>query len=126
MAIEELLGKFLELLVTGTYLAQVAGLVLVVTQFLKFFYGKITTTPIDGNAARYLTLAVQVLFWGIYVFLKSRGMETQFFDWAKALEGILGNLGSILLPAIVTSVGVDRAYNALHARNVPGFHKSAK
>ena len=118
---DELFAKLLDLITTGTYLAQVAGLVLIVTQILKGFWTAIGKTPIEGDAARWLTVLVQVIFWGVYALLQSRGLDGQFTQWAKTIEAIW----NILFPAIVTGYAANRSYNILHANAVPGFHKPA-
>ena len=121
--------KLIELWNTGTFLAQFATLVLLVTQFAKAIISavyKITNGKelvLTGDAARYLTLIVQTIIWSLFIFFQARGAEQQFTDAATMFQNILNALTPLLPAIVVTGVAASEGFKVLSSRKVPGFHK---
>ena len=133
MELSELLQRLLELVQSGTYIAQLAAIVLIVSQLAKraieLAVRAWKSNPefvIDGTAASMLVLAVQVLFWAGYVISKQAGVETQYNDFVKVVEGVLTALAPILLPAVVTNVVASQGFKQVKKLGVPGFRSAAK
>lgn len=102
-----------------TFVPLAVGLVIVVTQILKSVF------KWDGSRAALAALGVQVVVWVVYSYFKARGMDVQFEQWTKALEGILTALASVLFPAVVSSLATKSVYDRATARKAPGFRGKA-
>jgi hypothetical protein len=112
--------RIVALLTDITFVPVAVGLVLVITQILKSVF------KWEGSRAAVAALGVQVVVWVVYAILKSRGMDAQFEQWSKALEGILTALASVLFPAIVSGLATQNVYERVTEKEVPGFRgKSA-
>lgn len=124
---QDLLNQLLNTLSDGTTLVKFAALLLVLTQFAKPIVTAIVHATgnkdfvIEGDAARYLTLAVQVVVWVLYVFFQQRGQEQQFTDLATVIQGILNSIAPLLPAAVATNLAASAAYNYLNYKSVPGF-----
>lgn len=125
---QDLLNQLFNTLSDGTTLVKFAALLLVLVQFVKpiatALIRQFTDNKdfvIEGDAARYLALAVQVVVWVLYVFAQQRGQEQQFTDLATVIQGILNSIAPLLPVAVVTNLAASATYDYLNDKSVPGF-----
>lgn len=118
---ETLLGQFYSLLKDATFMAWAAAGVIVIVGLLKVLLSGVGVT-LDGNAAVFVTLVVQVAIWVGYAFANYLNQGEAFKVWYLSLVDVARSLLPLFGAIFLGHVG----YKAAAKRNVPILGYSAK